>query len=133
MDVILLLEKRHASGDLRGNVEQGGHFQLSATRALQIIEKAAVLHQFGDDVDGLLDGAHGIQLYEIRMSEFLHDGCFGEKVSGIHRTWFECLDGDGDVVVPHAFPHVTELSVAEPSDEFDIPSRDFPFINEIMR
>ncbi len=38
---------------------------------MQIVEQTAVDHEFGDDKDGLADGAHGIKLDQVVVLQFL--------------------------------------------------------------
>lgn len=127
VDVVLRLQVRHPGGDLRRHVYELRHLQALAL-ALQELEQRTVLHQLGDDVDRLLHRAHGVQLYELRVSQLLHDLRLGEEVLGVHRARLQRLYGDGRRVVPLALPHLPELAVAQLSDEFEGSAVDLPLV-----
>ena len=58
----------------------------SSKRHLQVFQETAVLHQLGDDEDGLLGGTDSVELDQFRMPKFLHYLCFCEEIFRIHST-----------------------------------------------
>ena len=53
---------------------------------LEELEQAAISHELGDDVDGLVLRAHRVQLDELRVTQLLHNLSLSQEVLGIHRT-----------------------------------------------
>lgn len=51
---------------------------------LEVLQQAAVLHQLCDDVDGLLQGADGVQLDQLEVPQPLHDLSLPQKVLSVH-------------------------------------------------
>lgn len=56
------------------------------TLTLQELEQRAVLHELRDDVDRLLEGAHGVQLDQLAVPELLHDLRLGEEILRVHGS-----------------------------------------------
>lgn len=95
---------------------------------LQIIQQRAVLHQLCNNVDRLLDGAHGVQLDQFAVPQLLHDLCLGQKVLWIHRTRLQCLDRNWCRIVPQALPHIAELPRAKLSHKLQGAPIDLPLV-----
>ena len=53
---------------------------------LEVLQQAAVLHELRDDEDGLLVGAHGVQLDQLGVAELLHDLSLAQEVLRVHRA-----------------------------------------------
>ena len=66
--------------------DKAGCYYTVKSLALQVLEKAAEFHELRDDVDGLLQGADGIQLDELGVAQLLHDLRLRQEVLGVHRT-----------------------------------------------
>ncbi len=45
-----------------------------------------MLHELGDDVDGLLQRAHRVQLDQLGVAQLLHDLSLRQEILGVHRT-----------------------------------------------
>ncbi len=100
---------------------------LQASHTLQEVEEI-LLHEFGDDQDGLVARADRIQLEQLRMAQLLHDLSFREKVARIHRARLQLLDRHRRRVIPAAFPDLAELARADLTDELQRPTLDFPLV-----
>ena len=102
MDVVLRLEVGHAGRHLGRHVYQLGQLE-GAALALEVLQQAPVLHQLRDDEDGLLVGAHRVQLQhhhhcqhchdhhhyldQLGVTQLLHDLGLAQEVFGIHGAW----------------------------------------------
>ena len=53
----------------------------------EVLQETAVLHELGDDVDGFLHSAHGIQLKQVGMLDLLHHLGLRHKVIHLHGAW----------------------------------------------
>lgn len=95
---------------------------------LKKLEKTSIPHELGDDVNGLLHGAHGVELNELGVPEFLHYLRLGKEVLGVHGTGFEGLDGHGSCVVPEALPDFAKLALAQLPHELERRAVDLPLV-----
>lgn len=96
---------------------------------MQIVQQRAILHELRDDVYRLLERAHGVQLDQLAVPEFLHDLRFSKEVLGIHGAGLEGLDRHWRGVVPQTLPHLTELAVTQFAHELQGGPVDFPLIS----
>ena len=85
MDVVLTLEVGHPRRHLGAHIYQLLELHRPAL-ALEILQQAAILHELGDDEDGLLVGADGVQLDQLGMAELLHDLGLAQEVLRVHRA-----------------------------------------------
>ena len=46
-----------------------------------------MLHELRDDVDWFLEGAHRVQLDQLRVPQLLHDGRLAQEVLRVHRAY----------------------------------------------
>lgn len=100
---------------------------------LQKVQQRPILHQLSDDINWLLEGANGVQLNQLIMSQFLHDLSLCEEVLGVHSPRFQGFDGYRRGVVPQALPDLSELSMSEFSDEFERGSINLPLVARPVR
>jgi hypothetical protein len=80
--------------------ERGQRHALSVPLP-EIVQQAAVAHELGDDEDGLLVGAHGVQANQLLMAKLLHDARLGHEGFRRHRSRIQRFDGHVRVLVPH--------------------------------
>jgi len=59
----------------------------NARTTLKELQEAAVLHQFSDNVDWFILGAHSVQLDQLAVPQFLHYRRLRQEVFRVHRTW----------------------------------------------
>lgn len=80
---------------------------------LEVVQQAAVLHQLSDDVDGLLHGAHSVQLDQLGMPQPLHDLSLSQEVLRVHGScdrWYrgvyeQCFAVVGYIVLCRSLSH----------------------------
>jgi hypothetical protein len=103
VDKVLRLEIRHASSDLGSHVDELRQAEIAALsqknklnfvsckveekyfakthRVVEVIKQAAVLHELGHNVDGLVIRAHGVQLFDTRVSRGYTSRCHSQVIS----------------------------------------------------
>ena len=54
------------------------------------------------------------------------------KILSYIFTWFECLDSHWSRVIPDALPDLSELAVAELSDELQAVAVDLPLVSGVV-
>ena len=133
VDVVARLEVGHALGYLRGHVDERVERQPLAARRLQVVEQTAVAHELGDNVDGLLGGAEGVELDELGVADALHESGLGAEVALVHAL-LECLDGHAHLVDGEdRLPHVAELALADALLEREQLALDLEVLHETVR
>ena len=55
-------------------------------QTLQVLQQAAILHEFCDNVYRLLHGAHCVQLDQLLVPQFLHYLCLSQEILRVHGT-----------------------------------------------
>ena len=101
---------------------------MTSLTFMEIIEQAPILHELGDNVDGLSFCADGVELDQLLVLKFLHDLGLGEEVLDGHGARFQCLDGHRGSVVPETLPDLSKLAGSELLLEGDGAPLDLPLV-----
>lgn len=95
MDEAVSLQVLHPFTHVLAHAQQ----DISAEMALSLpeeIQKAAPLHELGDDVNGLLLGTHAVELYQLGVCQLPgnkdgHTESYpGKQPAGMRAGWAEC-------------------------------------------
>ena len=132
VDVVVQLQVRHARRHLGRHVDELGQLERAAL-LLQVLEQAALGHEFGDDHERLLLRADGIELHQLGVPQLLHDVRLLEEGRGLHGARLEGLDGHGRGAVPQPLKHLPKLPRPQPVDEGDGVARDLPHVLGLVR
>lgn len=69
VDEAVGLQVLHPLADIQADTQQGPQAE-AALPLPEEVEQTAVLHELGDDVDGLLMAAHSVQLHQFGVRQF---------------------------------------------------------------